>query len=165
MFEAEVMALVAKHRQTGVVVDSNLLLVYLVGICDLGLMRRFKRTQGFSPGDFRLLVAFLAEFARILTTPGILVEVNSLANQLHERIKPDFYGVFKEHLVIMEERHVPSREVSQHTYFTRCGLTDAAIMTIAQQGFIVLTDDFRLTGLLEYLGIDCVNFNHLRAGQ
>lgn len=154
--------LIQKHRASGLVVDTNLLLVYFIGLQDKALVPKFKRTQAFIPDDFEILRAFLAQFARIVTVPGILTEVNSLANSLQEQNKPSFFLVFKEQITLLEEEYTPSKQVAGHVYFAKCGLTDAAILTIATRGLMVLTDDFRLTEYLRHLNIDHLNFNHIR---
>lgn len=162
MSEADLNALVAKHRSTGVVVDTNLLLVYFVGLCGRNVLQAFKRTQNFTYSEFLLLAGFLEKFTRIITTPNILTEVNSLANQLHEANKAPFFGFFKQRIQLMSERYQPSRDVSNHRYFEKCGLTDSTIMAIAEKKLLVITVDFKLTGFLESLGTECLNFNHMR---
>jgi uncharacterized protein YaiI (UPF0178 family) len=52
--------------------------------------------------------------------------------------------------------------VCEHKSFEKCGLTDATIFTVAEQGLLVLTDDFQLAGYLIAQNLDCVNFNHIR---
>lgn len=162
MSEGDLLALIQKHGSRGLVVDTNLLLVYLVGTWQPALIAKFKRTQRFDRNDFQVLHAFLLHFKCIISTPGILTEVNSLADQLQANHKPLFSKVFKDQISLLDERHVPSRQLSEHGYFDKSGLTDAAIMTIAAEGLLVLTDDFKLTGFLEKLKIDYLNFNHIR---
>lgn len=162
MFDPVIQDKVEKHRSAGVLVDANLLLVYQVGLYDPTLVERFKRTRSFARRDFHLLRQFLQLFKRVLTTPGILAEVNSLASQLEGSSKDGFLAAFGKQIEILDERYRPSREACQHAYYVKCGLTDAAIMTIAQTGLLVLTDDYRLAGVLAKLGIDAINFNHLR---
>ena len=45
----------------------------------------------------------------------------------------------------------------------RFGVTDAALVRIADEGVLVMTDDFRLYQYLLSRGRDVINFNHLRA--
>jgi len=163
MSEGSLRALIAQHRSAGVVVDANLLLLYCVGLCDATLIERFKRTLAYRQADFRLLQAFLRQFQRQVTTPSILTEVNSLANQLPDKNKPKFYSTFQAQIALLDEHYQPSQEVCRHPYFARCGLSDTAILTISQGGLLVLTDDFKLAGLLAARSIACLNFNHIRS--
>ncbi|MDY7005348.1 MAG: hypothetical protein SWX82_15805 [Cyanobacteriota bacterium] len=46
--------------------------------------------------------------------------------------------------------------------FTKYGLTDSGIISLAQGKYLVLTEDFKLANYLEKFEIDTVNFNNLR---
>src|SRR5437016_2187626 len=124
-------ALINRHQGRGIVVDTNILLVYLIGLHDANLIPRFKRTQTFSKDDYQLLQLLFGRFRNIITTPGILAEVNSLAGQLSGDVKTSFFGTFQKQIVLLEEQYAASKNVCVHTHFAMCGLTDAAIMTIA----------------------------------
>lgn len=47
--------LISKHRENGVLIDSNLLLLLLVGMFDRNLIERIKRLNKYSVRDFDLL--------------------------------------------------------------------------------------------------------------
>jgi len=53
--------LIRKHRSAGVVTDTNLLLVLLIGLCDRKMIEKFKRTQKYTAKDFDLLLQLLAQ--------------------------------------------------------------------------------------------------------
>lgn len=55
---------------------------------------RFNRTQQFLPEDYDLLLAFIAKFKKLVTTPNILTEVNSLTNQLGEAECSQCFTIF-----------------------------------------------------------------------
>jgi len=87
--------LVAKHRRNGVLVDANLLLLYLVGRWDYRLVPKFKRTDRYTVSDFILLTRFLAQFAKILTTPNVLTEVSNLCGNMREHVAATFLALFE----------------------------------------------------------------------
>jgi hypothetical protein len=159
-----VLGLIRKHRLTGVVVDSNLLLVYFIGLLDPGALQTFKRTQAFDAKDFEALAMFLAEFAKVVTTPAVLTEVSGLANQLHTWRKEQFFAEFKDRVGQLDEQHRPARQVCGHEHFSKCGFSDATIMSVAEAGLLVLTDDLPFCGFLGHRKVDYVNFNHIRDG-
>jgi hypothetical protein len=53
-------------------------------------------------------------------------------------------------------------EITGLPEIARFGLTDATIRQIAQAGYLVLTDNYRLAGYLDSMNIPALNFNHLR---
>src|SRR4051794_35937703 len=77
-------AIISKHARTGVVVDTNVLLLYLVGRFDRSRITTFKNTNQYVDDDFRLAEVLIGSFARIIVTPNILTEVSNLAGQLGE---------------------------------------------------------------------------------
>jgi hypothetical protein len=155
-------SLVTKYRRQGILVDTNLLLLFCVGVHDPDQIEKFKRTRTFIKDDFELLVHFLAAFDKVITIPNILTEVNSLSNQLNEQLKPAYYQDFANHIQLMEESYIPSSEISRTEPFGKFGLTDSGIVELVRTRYLVLSDDLRLVGHLQKVGIDSINFNHLR---
>jgi hypothetical protein len=81
--------LLARHRAAGIIVDTNLLLLLLIGSHNPTLISSFKRTTRYTASDFHLLVETLALFSTLLTTAHILTEVSNLAGQLGDPGRQD----------------------------------------------------------------------------
>ncbi len=66
--------LIRRFQSKGALVDSNLLLLLLVGHYDLKLVSAssFKRVAKYSVNDFTVLVRLLKLFTRSVTTPHVL---------------------------------------------------------------------------------------------
>jgi rRNA-processing protein FCF1 len=158
----EIESLFSQYRQKGVLVDTNILLLYFVGATSRERISRFNRTQNFTPEDYDLLLQVLDYFQTIATTPNVLTEVNSLANQLGEPERSQCFMLFAQNISILEETYVESREIVTDQQFTRFGLTDCGILRFAKDRYLVLTDDLRLADYLQRQGVDTVNFNNLR---
>jgi len=158
----EINALFARYRQTGVLVDTNILLLYIVGLVNKQRISRFKRTKQFTPEDYDLLARILNSFQTVVTTPNILTEVNSLANQLGEPERSRCLELFGQAIAKLQEIHQPSQQLALLPEFQKFGLTDCGILNVAQGSYLVLTDDLRLTATLQRKGIDTVNFNNIR---
>ena len=157
-----VATLVQRYRSRGVLVDTNILLLFFVGSFDRNLISRFKRTERYTPGDFDLLIRLLTRFDRMVTTPNILSEVNGLSAQLGEPAKTAYFQHFSETIGLIAETYVVSAEAAKLDHFPKLGLTDSGIVQLVKGKYLVLTDDFPLSGFLADAGIDALNFNHLR---
>jgi hypothetical protein len=145
-----------------VLVDSNLLLLYLVGKCDPRIIVRFTRTQKYTSKDFELLSKILDRvFKTILTTPNILTEVSNLATKLSEGERQAFFAEMRTSIAVFDEKYVSSTAASADRNYTRLGLTDAVILGLCR-GVLVLTDDLPLYSVIVSRGGDVVNFTHLR---
>ena len=70
--------LLDKYKTKGLLVDANLLLLFLVGTHDLQLVGdgKYNKLSKYTPEDYRLLIRLQAVFKRIVTTPHVLTEVS-----------------------------------------------------------------------------------------
>jgi len=155
-------SLILKYRSKGVLIDTNLLVLLLVGTVNKQRIPKFKRTAAFEIEDYELLVRLIEWFGQVLATPHVLAQVSDLT---------DLYGneldavriLFKNLVRQIEERFDASPIVVDDPLFMRLGLTDAAIATVCAQGNLVLTADLPLQVALQERGFDALNFNHIRA--
>ena len=153
-----------KYRGKGVLVDTNLLLLLLVGSIDGKHLSEFKPTanRGFTASDYELLCWMLDQFPRILTTPHILTEVSNHAEQLKGKPGQLLVDEITRLSQKADEHYEKSRELVVKDGFRKFGLTDTAIGNLPAGQFLVLTVDFPLSGWLQKRGVDVVNFNQLR---
>lgn len=153
-----VAGLVDRYAAAGVLVDTNLLLLYLVGVFDSASIPKFKRTATFTRDDHKVLTNFLLQFRALVTTPNILTEVSDLA----EKLPNDFHARFAYEIGLMEEHCVESRPIAESEHFGRFGLADLVIVGLARGRYLVLTEDKRLAHYMAGVGVDAVSFDHLK---
>ncbi len=72
--------LVEKHRARGVVIDANLLVLYLVGTVNRRRILNFKRTASFSIEDYDSLLRLIVWFGTVVVTPHVLSQVSDLTD-------------------------------------------------------------------------------------
>jgi hypothetical protein len=156
------LTLLERYRSKGILVDTNILLLFFVGTYRRALISSFKRTKAFTPDDYDLLDGVLRSFSRIVTTPNILSEVSSLSRQMAEPDCEKYFPTFAQGIMTLGEEYVPSGQAAALDCFPRLGLTDSVILIIGGRHYLVLTDDYRLAGFLETKNVDVINFNHLR---
>jgi len=147
----------------GLLIDTNLLVLLVVGGVSPEQIGRYKRTSAYTRADYRLLCEFVAGFKRLVTLPHVLAEVSNLTDMPGEDL-----GVARrllaEQIEVMEESAVASRAAAGHASYSRLGLTDAAIVELMKrEDCLVLTEDVGLYEALGRAGVQVVNFAHLRA--
>ncbi len=152
---------IEKHRANGLLIDTNLLIVLLVGRTSPRRIPTCDRTQSYSIEDYRLLERLVAEFRTTITIPHILTEVSNL-DPLHGRERSQFQAHYQQWIEASREFFDESRAVVHDPLFRPAGLADAAISMVARHGMLVLTDDLRFWGMLLRRGIDAINFTHMR---
>src|SRR5262245_26716632 len=121
--------LLDSYRQRGLLVDTNLLLLLVVGILDTSRIGTFKRTRTFTSADFDLLAGIVSRFSLIVTTPNILTEMSNL---LPEDLRAGCHALFAEQVPKFDEQYLPSKLLVAKTSFVRFGLTDTGIIEVAR---------------------------------
>jgi hypothetical protein len=155
-------ALIEKHKAKGVLVDTNLLVLLLVGAVNTQRIPNFKRTEDFSIEDYELLVRLIKWFGKLIATPHVLSQVSDLAD-LSGKERTAIRELFKSLVVQdIEEFYDESRGLVDDSTFTHFGLADAAIASVGSRGILVLTADVQLQLALQARNIDALNFNHIR---
>ncbi len=143
-----------------ILLDSNLLLLLVLGSFDLRLIASFKRLSAFSTADFYLLRDFTRK-SRLATTPHVLTEVSNLANALPQSVRAPCLRYFAVIASAMEEVYMPSAELASHKIFPLFGLTDSAVSVMAKTT-ILLTEDGRLRAYLAQEGRISLGLSDLR---
>jgi hypothetical protein len=155
-------ALITKHQGRGVFIDTNLLVLLLVGLVNPRRIASFKRTQDFSIEDFRVLRKLVEWFGvPLVATPHVLSQVSDLTD-LSGKEAILIRELFKSIVEEIEEQHDAARRLVRHPLFERFGLGDASIAQVCARGIVVLTADVQLQIALGSTGLDAINFNHVR---
>jgi len=151
-----------RHRLQGAAFDTNILLAWIVGSYDSGLLGEFKRVENFDPEDFDLLQRIVAFVGTVVVTPNVMTEVANLASQMGEPRRESLFNRWASQIATYVEHYLSSAELSSRPGFARFFLTDVGLVELASRGQLILTDDTRLAGLISAHGGDALNFNHLR---
>jgi hypothetical protein len=159
----EVMRILDRHRQSGIALDTNLLLLWVVGSSDGTLISRHKRTKGFTIDDFGLLADLLSQGHSQLTTPNVLTETINLLMQTDGPGQSDLVHEFVRQVVHNRESYYRSSELVMVPHFPLLRLADTSLFRAAQSGRLVIRADFKLCGLITASGGSAINFNHLRS--
>jgi hypothetical protein len=161
VFEPWLAKIVAKHARRGLLLDSNLFVVYCVGSIDPARIQQEKVTRHYNSNDFRILDYFIRRFAHLLTTPNIMTEVSNLSGHLRGDMRAVVRTALRENVVqVLREEYVSTNDAVQNQSFVHFGLTDAAINVQGQAGNLTLTDDLDLSILLHRQGSDCIHYTN-----
>ena len=156
-------SLTEKHVARGLLIDTNVLLLFLVGLYDEAYIQVFKRTQQYTVEDFHLVRDFAAPFHRLITTPHILSELSNLSLALKGERVQGYFAYLVEVLRKAKEIHIGKDELLANKSLPRFGFTDLSITEAAKRyDYLVFTDDFGMAGLLHAGKCDVINLNHLR---
>ena len=152
------------ERTAGLIVDTNLLVLYVVGSVNPERIETFKRTRQYARSDYDLLVRVLDKFDRLYSLAHVLAEVSNLTDLSgDERLLARL--VLKKTISELTELEMASSRAAEDPLYQDLGLTDAAIGALARaHGCAVLTDDLGLYLMLSG-EIEVHYFTHLRATE
>lgn len=127
-------------------IDSNLLVLLVVGRVDRNLIGRHRRLKQFTPDDYDALVKLLDGADGMVVTPNTLTETSNLLafqrGSIAEALAVELQALIEQEIEVV----VPSVEAARRQEFRRLGLTDAALAGIASVDRRLLTTDMQLFG-------------------
>lgn len=145
-----------------VALDTNLLVLFVVGRLDPRLIAVHKRLRAFAQDDFRLLDAHVAD-AELVTIPNTMTEASNLVAQgFTAPARAELFNALKKFSGIASERYVPSAAAASQTEYAWLGLTDSAWLSCLDRVTEFVTVDLQLFIAAENRGLRATNFNHLR---
>lgn len=142
--------------------DTNLLIVLVVGLTDRALFGAHKRTRAFGPEDYDLLLQLVLGAEQIVVTPHVLAETSNLLGQDDDPRGRLLRGKLGELMNLHDERHTPAIVVSQHPDFLRLGVADCGMLSVLREDVVLLTDDLGLYLAAAHVDSRTMNFTHLR---
>ena len=152
-----------RSKKLGLLVDTNLLLLYFVGGFRRGLIHSFNRTSGFSEADFLLLAQIIYHFnQRVTTTPHILTEVSNFLSQHREPERSALLKFLGDSIKAWNEERPAARQLARFDYFPKFGLTDTGIVDVSKTSCFVLTNEWRLSGFLAKRNTAVLHFQELQ---
>jgi predicted nucleic acid-binding protein len=128
-------------RRNGVLIDTNMLVLLIVGSVNRERVSQFKRTSDYSSTDWDLLIGVLEQISQRYTIPHVLAEVSALTDL--KGPEREIARVILRNLIgTLDELEIRSVDACANTVYVRLGLTDAAIAAAARlRGCSVLTND------------------------
>jgi len=159
------MQLVPRYRQRGLLLDTNLLLIWLVGQHRPAWIGKRRKLEAYNADDLRRLRGFVGRFDQLLVTPAILAEVSNLAlYTAYDHERADLLRAFQALINVLAERQPPSMEVADLPSFAWLGLPDATIEHIAKwRRAFILSHDLDLVQQLQGQNLAALNFAYLRS--
>ena len=143
-------------HEYGLVIDANMLNVFIVGMKNKNDISNNRSTENYCAEDFDNMYILFDYCKQIILSPYILPEVSNTLplDYKAKNDNDDRHSLFlKEALTFfkmerVKEEHEPYREIIDKKFFYKFGITDTAIIDLAEKGYAILSDDGPLVGFL-----------------
>lgn len=151
-------------NEIAVAVDSNLLLLLVVGMTSRDYVGKHKRLKEFTVDDFDLLKEQLSVATRIVITPNTLTETSNLIDHISDPARTRIYETLRSLVKSpgAKETYVASVRAVENPELSRLGLADCVLLDACSAGTPLMTVDLRLFLAAIGRGFKALNFNHLR---
>jgi len=144
-------------------VDTNLLVLFVVGNLDRNKVGQHRRLRQFDNFDLGRVNELAKRHAKHVSTPSVLSEVSNHLNSGDQEIVSGAGEALSYYIQKLDEIYVPSRDLVTQAWFRKLGLADAAIIDAAREtGSTVLTSEWALQGFLARIGLDAINIFNLK---
>lgn len=148
-----------------VLIDTNLLVLLIVGSASRSLISGHRRLNGYSLDDFDQLTTLLGGFSNIITVPHVLAEVSNLLDRTARPNQRSILAKFVDFIDSTLECSIPSNVVITRPEFEILGLTDAVLLHVCAQDFggaaaTLLTTDHDLANYASSLGYGVIDFKN-----
>ncbi|WP_099227681.1 hypothetical protein [Pseudomonas viridiflava] len=141
--------------------DTNLLLLLVVGTYAVGHISVHKRTESFTADDYYILLELLAG-KEIVVTTGVLTEASNLLWSGSRVQREALREILRLFITENVELLVDSIQACSSSEFGKLGLTDAGILVLEAQAGSILTADLDLHLAALARGLESENFTHYR---
>lgn len=128
-----------------IIIDTNALVVLLVGLIDTRLFRNHKRTLIYDEDDFTDLLRTIGSLNQIVTLPNIWTEVDNLLNNFSGNYKYAYIQEITKTIKETTENYLASEIGTSSPHFQELGLTDSLILEFAKECKLLITSDSKLS--------------------
>ncbi len=144
------------------IIDSNMLLLFIVGSINPKLLGLAKRVKEYRPIDYDILCTYLSLFTEIILLPNTVSEVSNLLDQYAEDRRQRCLEFLAGLTAARCEKYVPSDIAAQQPEYMALGITDAAILCALEKETYLLTADLDLYLAAIYRNHHAQRFDDLR---
>ena len=137
-----------------ILIDSNSLIVLVLGMIDPSLIEKNKRTSIYSHKDFEQLLEVIVDFKNLVLLPNIWTEVDNLLNRMPGRHRYTYVQTLMMLTKETTEQFLQSKVAIESPSFFDLGLTDSAILEVARECELLMTSDSKLSDHALALGIN-----------
>lgn len=144
-------------------IDTNLLVLLLVGSLNPSLIGKQRRVRSFDRFDFARVSGIASNAPRHITVPNVLTEASNLLGSGKQEICEGCAAALGHYANAVAEIYEPSDAIARMSGYQRFGLADMSVVEVARkEGAMVLTSEYALHGFLAKSGIDALNIFHLK---
>lgn len=136
-----------------ILIDTNALVVLLVGLVDVRLISKHKRTSIYEEQDFHDLTGMVATLDNLVVLPNVWTEADNLLNDFRGNHKYQYLQEIANLVKLSTEKYIESKAVVDSPEFFDLGLTDSLLLSYGTECDLLITSDSALSDYARANGI------------
>lgn len=145
-----------------IIIDSNSLLVLLLGLINPSLINTHSKTSIYDEEDYHTLVDVIQDINNVIVLPNIWTEVDNLLNKLSGGYKDLYIQKIVQTIKETSEKYIESKVVENNYAFYDLGLTDTLILEYAKDCEMLITSDSQLSDYAKANGVTVFDLKELK---
>lgn len=130
-----------------ILIDSNALILLILGLINQDLIAKHKTTSIYTKKDFEDLLIVIKDLNNLVVLPNIWTEVDNLLNRLSGNYKWPYIEKLKALVSQASEQYLESELGINSDYFISVGLTDSLILELGKKCDLLITADSSLSDI------------------
>lgn len=158
--------LLNKMQKRGVLLDTNLFILLIVGMVDPRYISTHKKlNSAYTAEDYKLLLSTLETCQKIVVTPHILAETSNLVvHGMHGELQSKAYLTLQ---AVSQARnfvevHDSISTIVLNAGYIQYGVSDIGLLEALKNEYVLLSDDFKLCGYAESMGYEVLNYKGIQ---
>lgn len=136
-----------------ILIDTNALVILLIGLIDPRLFKSHKTTSIYEEQDFFDLLVVIGDIKRLVVLPNVWTELDNLLNNFGGNYKYSYIEQITKTIQVTTERYIESVKATESFTFFEIGLTDTLLLEVAKECQLLVTSDSRLSDYAMASGI------------
>jgi rRNA-processing protein FCF1 len=128
-----------------VIIDTNSLILLILGLIDPTLINKHKRTSIYDEKDFHALLTVIKNLDNVVVLPNIWTEVDNLLNSFKGKYKTLYVESITQTIKTTTEKYIESKTIENKFEFYDLGLTDTLILEFSKECEMLITSDSELS--------------------
>ncbi|PSK99823.1 hypothetical protein [Cecembia rubra] len=134
-------------------IDTNALILLIVGIVDIRQIKTHKRLSIYDEEDVNNLLLVVEDLNQLIVLPNVWTEVDNLLNSFTGNLKSQYILRVTELIKESTEKYIETIEATKQYTFFDLGITDSLLLYYADNCEILITSDSRLSDYAVSRGI------------
>jgi rRNA-processing protein FCF1 len=128
-----------------ILIDTNALIILILGLIDRRLIDTHKRTSIYEEQDYYDLLSVIVEIENLIVLPNVWTEVDNLLNGFNGEQKHQYITKITETIKSTSEQFMSSLIGVNSDSFFDLGLTDSLLLNLAKKCDLLITSDSNLS--------------------